>query len=1197
MAFNPFTVIKSLLIKKEGVLTPDSVEIIPGGSDTGVKVTIEAANSVDVNLTLPNEGGVILTDSGTATVTSKTIDADDNTISNLENDNIKVGAAIDAAKIHDGTVSNTEFGYLDGVTSPIQTQLTNNATAISDHIADAVGAHAASAISNTPSGNLVATDVQGALNEIQTELDAVVIVANDAATRELDNLTTTALNTDLLPDADGTRDLGSATLEFAETHTKSLNRTTSGNLSVNVVAGDLVLNPSGDIDANNKPIINVPNPVAALDAANKEYVDSLSAGLDPKAAVRVASTTDIGGSYATTPSNGRFTGAATTIDGETLVSGDRVLLKDQTDAQQNGIYVYDGSGQYTRSPDMDGSPASEVSAGNFTFSTQGTLNSAAGFVLIGTGLITLNVDDVVFTPFSGGSGGASRFLDNLLSPVAINQDLLPGTNNSRDIGSSSLKFKDVYTQGNVVVDGTLTSSTGQNLDIATPNAALNDASSTVSIATGTTSGLGVSGQVQITTGTSASQSGNITIQTGTGAGTRGDVTISARATQLTAGALNIQQGQTAVANTSQQSLTIPSTGVSEGLVQLTASDSSVRNVLAVSSTGLAQAPNLIINGDAEGKLTSSTSIFTPYADAAGTSPVDGIGGSPNVTTTVTATTPLSGSKSYLLTKDAVNRQGQGWSILDVNVPLAMRGRVLSIKFDYMVSSGTFNAGTNTTDSDVTIWIYDIGNLRLIQPSSYKLLSNSTTIVDQFQAEFQTPIDMASFRLIAHIGSTNASAYTLELDNIVVSPSEYVFGSPVSDWQSYTPTFTNFGAVTNAKGFHRRVGDKMELRFSVTTGTTAAALASMSLPPGYSIDANKLNITNNTTAASGDFVGITTTSQSATNLRGSVLTAPGTSTTLLYFSQQDGASTNKLIPANGNTVAAPSIIFMGELSVPIAGQSSSVQMADQTSTRVVAFCAPTSAATITGTQQLTITTPDVDTHAGLSSNNYTIPVAGVYEISNTISGNFGGASNISASIYLNAAPIKTMITGSTAASQNLNTKATITRTFRTGDVIAFYGIASAGTFNISANTCEIKRISGPSQIASVERIAASYSLSTNQTSNATTPIPFDVRQYDTHNACTVGTGFRFTAPNAGIYTVSGLFTTNNTTLFVVYKNGTAYGPIGRNAATFEYTTTLDVPLNAGEFLDVRFATSQTAIGAAFGSNNACVINIKRLGGTL
>lgn len=83
-----------------------------------------------------------------------------------------VPAGFDASLIADGSVSNAEFQFINSLTSNAQTQLTTNATAISDHLADSVDAHDASAISNVPSGNLAATDVQAALNELQTDVDS-----------------------------------------------------------------------------------------------------------------------------------------------------------------------------------------------------------------------------------------------------------------------------------------------------------------------------------------------------------------------------------------------------------------------------------------------------------------------------------------------------------------------------------------------------------------------------------------------------------------------------------------------------------------------------------------------------------------------------------------------------------------------------------------------------------------------------------------------------------------------------------------------------------------------------------------------------------------------------------------------------------------------------------------------------------------
>jgi len=124
----------------------------------------------------------IVTEAHASTLTNKTIDADSNTITNIENADIKAGAAIDASKIADGSVSNTEFQYLGGVTSDIQTQLNNtaSATALNDHITDASDAHDASAISNVPAGSIAATDVQAAINELDGDIQSHITDATDA---------------------------------------------------------------------------------------------------------------------------------------------------------------------------------------------------------------------------------------------------------------------------------------------------------------------------------------------------------------------------------------------------------------------------------------------------------------------------------------------------------------------------------------------------------------------------------------------------------------------------------------------------------------------------------------------------------------------------------------------------------------------------------------------------------------------------------------------------------------------------------------------------------------------------------------------------------------------------------------------------------------------------------------------------------
>jgi hypothetical protein len=96
----------------------------------------------------------------------------------------------------------------------------------------------------------------------------------------------------------------------------------------------------------------------------------------------------------------------TTIDGISIVVGDRVLVKDQTTATQNGIYTLttlgSGSTPYvlTRATDADNNPSGELATGDFCFVTSGTTNAAKGFIISTTGTITLGTTNVNYTQFN-----------------------------------------------------------------------------------------------------------------------------------------------------------------------------------------------------------------------------------------------------------------------------------------------------------------------------------------------------------------------------------------------------------------------------------------------------------------------------------------------------------------------------------------------------------------------------------------------------------------------------------------------------------------------------------------------------------------------------------------------------------------------------------------------------------------------------
>lgn len=135
----------------------------------------------------------------------------------------------------------------------------------------------------------------------------------------------------------------------------------------------------------------VAEPTDSAHIATKGYVDSARQGLDVKASVRVASTAPVAIATALE--------AGDVVDGITLVAGDRVLLKDQSTASENGIYVAVASGAASRAEDANTS--AKVTTGMFTFVSEGTVNGDNGFVLTTNDTITLGTTGLAFVQFSG----------------------------------------------------------------------------------------------------------------------------------------------------------------------------------------------------------------------------------------------------------------------------------------------------------------------------------------------------------------------------------------------------------------------------------------------------------------------------------------------------------------------------------------------------------------------------------------------------------------------------------------------------------------------------------------------------------------------------------------------------------------------------------------------------------------------------
>ncbi len=175
-------------------------------------------------------------------------------------------------------------------------------------------------------------------------------------------------------------------------HTGTQTASTISNFDTQVRTSrlDQMAAPTASVALNSQKITGLAAPTDANDAATKQYVDSAVEGLHVHPSVKAATTANI--TLATAVENGDV------LDGVTLATGDRILVKNQTTKSQNGIYVVAASGAPTRALDFD--TAAEVDSGDFVFVDQGTVNANTGYVQINTPAI-IGTDDIEFVQFSG----------------------------------------------------------------------------------------------------------------------------------------------------------------------------------------------------------------------------------------------------------------------------------------------------------------------------------------------------------------------------------------------------------------------------------------------------------------------------------------------------------------------------------------------------------------------------------------------------------------------------------------------------------------------------------------------------------------------------------------------------------------------------------------------------------------------------
>jgi hypothetical protein len=301
-------------------------------------------------------------------------------------------------KIAVSDVTSTELGYLDGVTSAVQTQIDSKQATITGGASTIASSDltASRALQSNGSGKVEVSDVtttelgylDGVSSAIQTQLDAKQ--TSDAQLTDIAGLTPTDSNFIV---GDGSNFV---------TESGATARTSLG-------LGSIATQAANNVSISGGAVTGLGSPSASSDAATKNYVDQAVAGLRTRTIAECATTANVN------LSNGLEAGD--TIDGVTLVAGDRVLVKDQSTASENGLYLAVSSGAASRDPEHD---SIDELSGGMVVVNQGTANDNKIFLCTtdNTGSVgSTSITYTVVTPSNTGTvtsvgvadGGASEF--------------------------------------------------------------------------------------------------------------------------------------------------------------------------------------------------------------------------------------------------------------------------------------------------------------------------------------------------------------------------------------------------------------------------------------------------------------------------------------------------------------------------------------------------------------------------------------------------------------------------------------------------------------------------------------------------------------------------------------------------------------------------------------------------------------------
>ena len=565
------------------------------------------------------------------------------------------------------------------------------------------------------------------------------------------------------------------------------------------------------------------------------------------------------------------------------------------------------------------------------------------------------------------------------------------------------------------------------------------------------------------------------------------------------------------------------------------------------------------------------------------------------------TTPLEGSGDFQLDKDAADRSGQVFTFDMDNVDSYLQSKQVLVSFPY-------STGAGYVSDDINVILYDITNSKEIRAvANTGLKANSS---GSFAQAYQLSADSVDYELRLKVISTNATAYTIKMDNVKVSELTFENKSAfVSDSEYFTVTFNNFSA-SSSSGVYKRNGEYADIEvYAVSSGAVTGSLE-VNLPSELEINTDKMV----SVVDSAVIIGSASATDSGVGYHGGQVVYRNINT--VRIQNDDGGS---LWGASSPMTWASGDIISIKFSVPIKGWSLGVTP-DQVAVNQIPQYGNVYASTLQSIPHNVVTKVTFDTESvvnGLTydsvNNRFVITQDGFYNIGSQIDIASNGAGT--------TRQIRILKNGSLFAIEKEQPNTTVTECtidvskpdYHLKDdyfeVFVFQDSGVSLNANVNPNLTGFfyaYKAQNPAEVISAGDTVAAKVYSTNTQSisnNTTTQITYNNSVFDTHGSMNAGV---FTAPIDGIYSFSAIgqlsqqrFEAGEVISFSGFKEGALYArttlEFSAQNTTFDGTVILNglVELVKGETFDIRIYHNTGSVPSIRSSSNTNTFAIHKI----